>query len=323
MFFVTACGGAAGSGVVVGKVGEKLDGRAQAVPHGGEVCLMQEALSDKPPASDKPMSEACTKAFKNDQLWRRAMVVLGAYGETLETVAQGDGDEMSGQVEAALAGVSGPDWIQVDASEKPAADAVAQLASHMGASAPKDDLDKFVKDAAPHVTTVCDGLNAYLGAQAKSLGELHADAEKKRSSKSDRRCGQIEGKNFCVGDSALDRVAYSSTYGQLIFMEANHADARDDVAGFCAAHKKLEEAATNGTIGKDETYAAIVEAIKSARGSSGTASTTATPDATTPAPGTPASGAPGPGTPPPAAPAAPPAKPEPAKPEPAGPSAKK
>jgi len=280
----SGCGGAVAPAVAVGKVGENLHGRAQVAPHGGEVCLLQEALSDKPQSGERPMSDACAKAFKSDRLWRGALLVLGAYGETLETIAEGDGEETTGQLEAALTGISGPGWIQ--AEETAAADAVGQLAAQMSANAPKDKLEKFIQDAAPHVKTICDGLGAYLDAQAKGLTDVEKEAEKKRTSKTDRRCGSIDNKSVCVSDSALDRLVYGNAYGQVAIMAANHADARDDVAGFCAAHKKLEEAAASGTLGKDETYAGIVDAIKSARGSSGNAPEPAkkTDGAETPAP---------------------------------------
>jgi hypothetical protein len=36
------------------------------------------------------------------------------------------------------------------------------------------------------------------------------------------------------------------------------------VAGFCAAHRKLESAAAEGNLGKDTTYADVIAAIKDA-----------------------------------------------------------
>src|SRR5690349_20633945 len=94
-----ACGGSVASGVALGKVGRGLGEHASSAPQGGGLCLVQEALGA--PGPEKPMSEACTKALKSDQLWRRSMLALAAYGDTLETVASGDADDTTGQVEAA------------------------------------------------------------------------------------------------------------------------------------------------------------------------------------------------------------------------------
>jgi hypothetical protein len=261
-----ACGGAVTSGSAVGKAGTGVSGHAHAVPQGAEVCALKEAMAAQAGGAEKSLHDSCSKQLKSDQLWRRSMVVLGAYGETLDAIASDEGAETAGQVEAAGTGVKGSDWIAVeDGPEKAAREAVAQLVNQMSTSSAKGDLDKTIKDAAPHVNTICDGLVAYLEAQARSLGEVHKEAEKKRVSKSDRRCGSIDNKPLCVSDSATDRVVYAHTFGQLALLEANHLEARDAVAGFCAAHKKLEEAAAKGATSDESTHAAVVDAVKSSR----------------------------------------------------------
>jgi len=257
-----ACGGPVASGVAVGKVGHGLSGRAAMVPQGAEVCAMQEALS-APIGSEKPIGEGCTKSMKNDLLWRRSLVVLGAYGQTLESIAGGNADT-SGRLEAASTGVRGADWIDVDGGpEQAARGAVAQLVNLMANG--KGDLGGTVKDAAPHVKTLCDGLTAYLEAQAKGFADVQKDAEKKRAMRGDRRCGTLGGQSVCVGESPVDRMVYANIYGQAALLEQSHLDARDNVAGFCAAHRKAEEAAADGRLGKDQTFADIVEAVKAAQ----------------------------------------------------------
>ena len=61
----------------------------------------------------------------------------------------------------------------------------------------------------------------------------------------------------------VDRMVYASAFGQIATLESAHLEAHDAVAGFCAAHLKLEAAATAGTLSKDQTYADVVEAVKS------------------------------------------------------------
>jgi hypothetical protein len=261
-----ACGGAVGSGAAVGKVGRGLSAHAQAVPQGAEVCAAKEALATPPGAAEKPRSEACIKAQKSDELWRRSIIVLAAYGDMLETLASGESTDSAGQLEAAQTGVRGADWIDVeDGPEKAARTAVAQLVEQMSTSSSEGDLEKALKDAGPHVKTICDGLVPYLDAQARGLADIQAEAEKKRMSKSDRRCGSLDNRSICVSDSAADQVVYANAIGSLAALERSHADAHDAVAGFCAAHKKLEEAAADGRLSKSETYAGIVDAVKSSR----------------------------------------------------------
>ena len=254
------------SGAAVGRVGEELSGHAQSVPRGGEVCALKDALAAQPGAAEKPVTESCSKQITNDQLWRRSMVVLGAYGETIDTIASGNGSETTGRLEAARTGIQGKDWIQVDgATEQAARDAAAQLVQQMSATGEKDDLEKAITDAAPHVKTLCDGLNGYLEEQARGLNEVHTELDKRRAARTDRRCTSVDGKTICVGDSASDRVVFAHAAGQLSVLELNHLEAQDAVTGFCTGHKKLEEAAKNGTLSSDETYAAVVDAVKASR----------------------------------------------------------
>jgi len=266
LFMLPACGGAAKPAIAVGEVGGDLSARAQTVPQGAQVCALQEALSAPPTGTDKPTSESCGKALKSDQLWRRSMIVLGAYGDTLEIVASGEGHDNAGQLAAARTGIRGPDWIDVeDGKEKAARAAAAEIVNQLATNPSKGDLGKMVKDAAPHVKIVCEGLVAYLEAQGKSLADIQKDIEKKRSAKSDRRCGSLQSQSICVGESVIDRVVYANMFGQAAVLEAGHLDAHDAVAGFCAAHGKLQEAAEKGDLSSDKTYGEVVDAVKAAR----------------------------------------------------------
>ncbi len=255
------CGGAVQSGVAVGRVGRGLGTHARTAPQGAEVCALQESLAAQP-GTEKPLSDACGKAARSDVLWRRSMGVLAAYGQTLETLASGSGGDSAGRVEAALTGVSGSDWIQVDgAAEQAARDAAAALVKQMSEGSAGGDLGRAIKDAAPHVKAICEGLVSALEADAKGFADVEKEAEKKRASRGDRRCGSVSGANVCVGESPIDRMVYGSVFAQAGLMEATHLETRDAVAGFCAAHRKVEAAAADGNLGKDKTYVDVIEAV--------------------------------------------------------------
>jgi hypothetical protein len=259
-----ACGGAVQSGVALGKVAQTVENRAASAPQGAEVCGLRDALN-APPGSEKPASETCGKAAKSDDLWRKTMMVIGAYGETLASLSAGGGDN-SGKIEAALTGVSGNDWATPDGpAEAAARDAATQLSNQLSTNAAGGDLGKAITNAAPHVKTICDGLVGYLETQAKSLGDIQKDTDKKRTQKQDRRCGSLDSRSICVGESVLDRMVYADVFAQASLLEHKHKEARDAVAGFCAAHKKLEAAAADGRLKSDETYQSVVDAVKSAR----------------------------------------------------------
>ena len=261
-----ACGGAVMSGVAVGRVGHGLAAHTDTIPQGVEVCGLKEALASSGSGSDKPLSDACGKAAKKDRLWRGALTALAAYGETLETLASGGNADSAGQIEAARTGIRGSDWIDVDGGDETAArDAAAALVHQMETSSAKGDLARAVKDAAPHVKAICDGLTAYLDAQARALGDVEKEAEHKRASRGDRRCGLLDTRTVCVSESVIDRMLYANVYAEATLLDARHAEARDGVAGFCAAHRKLEEAASAGTLSKDKTFSEIVEAVRVAR----------------------------------------------------------
>jgi hypothetical protein len=253
-----------GSGVAVASIGRGLSTHAHAVPQGAEACALHEAIAARTPGTpEKPVSETCGKAANSDLLWRRALIVLAAYSQKLEAVASGASPETSGQLEAALTGVRGDSWIDAESGQETAArDAVAKLVNQMATKSDKADLDKTVTDAAPHVKTLCTGLGAYLDEQVKKFDEVGTELEKKRSAKTDRRCATFDSRTICVSESVLDRIVYASSFGGLAMQKANHLDARDNVAMFCAAHAKLEAAAGSGTTGKDETYVTIVDAVK-------------------------------------------------------------
>lgn len=260
------CAGAVTSGSAVGRIGQDLSGHAHQVPRGGDVCAAKEGLAAQPGGPEKPIGETCAKPATSDALWRRSLGVLAAYGQTLDAIAQGGDGAAAGQVQAARTGIQGEDWIQVDEpGEVAARKAAAQLVTQLQTKEGKDDLEKTIGDAAPHVRTICDGLVPYLEAQATALGEIPRELEKKRANRSDRRCTTLDGKSVCVSDSASDRVVQAIVMGQLIGLESAHLDARDAVAGFCAAHGKLAEAAGAGALGDEKTDGAIADAVRSAR----------------------------------------------------------
>jgi hypothetical protein len=207
------------------------------------------------------MSDTCSKAMKNDMLWRRAMLVLSLYGERLETVASGGEVDTSGKIQAAMSGISGADWS--DADDQASRDAVTNLVSQMGATPEgKADLGKIVQDAAPSVRVLCDSLGSTLDKQAQDLATLQKDWDKKRMSRTARRCGMLEKQTVCVGDSVVDRMVYAGVYGQVVALESSTLEARDGVARFCAAHDKLVLAAGNGSLAKKQTYFDVADAVR-------------------------------------------------------------
>lgn len=265
---LAACGGSNTSGMAVGRVGDELRGYAINVPQGGEVCLIQDALQAQPGQPEKPMSDACTKALHNDRAWRRAFITLAAYGEMLDELASGEGDKKkAGKLQAAEAGVDSADFSGIDGADVTSArDAMQGLSKLMSSNDAEGDLGKIIKAAAPHVHVLCDGLGPYLDKQAKGFHDVQADLQKKREAKTDLRCGSVDGKNVCVGESTLDKSVYAGTFSQLMVLEDAHRDAGQALNGFCAAHKKLEGAADAGNLDSDETYDAVVDAVKSAHG---------------------------------------------------------
>ena len=266
---LSACGGAVQSGVAVGRVGRGLSAHARTAPQGAEVCALSESLTALP-GTEKSMSDACGKAARSDLLWRRSMAVLSAYGQTLETLASGSGGDNAGRVEAALTGVTSADALAADgAAEQAARDASVALVQQMSTASAGGDLSRAIKDAAPHVKAICEGLTAYLDTTAKGFSDVQKEAEKKRASHQDRRCGSVSGTNFCVGESPVDRMVYGNVFAQAGLLESTHGETRDAVAGFCAAHRKAEQAAADGNLGKDKTYADIVAAVKSAQRAQG------------------------------------------------------
>ena len=78
-------------------------------------------------------------------------------------------------------------------------------------------------------------------------------------------CGGLEGRTVCVSDSRADQIVYADAMASLAALQRSHEEARNAVAGFCAAHKKLEAAAAEGDLSNDDTYAKVVDAVKSAR----------------------------------------------------------
>lgn len=259
-----ACGGAAATGAAAGKIGRDLSTRSEAVPQGAEVCALKNALAAPTGAPEKPMDDLCGKARKSDQVWQGSMAALGAYADTLDALASGGEGEKSGPLEAAMTGLTGDSMETDDPKEKGAREAALTLVSQLAKNNSEGSLDKAVKDAAPHVKTICAGLVPYLEEQVKTLADVQKDLDKKRVARADRRCGQLDSRSICVSESVVDRVVYANAYGHLASLEAAHDEARRAATGFCAAHTKLEEAAQSGDLGSDQTYFNIVDAVKNA-----------------------------------------------------------
>jgi hypothetical protein len=200
----------------------------------------------------------------NDHVWRRALISLAAYSSKLDALAHGTNRETAGQLEAAMTGVNDSNWISVDgAQEQAAKDAIAQLVTQLKTNTSKGDLAQTIKESAPQVKTLCDGLSGYLDAQVKAISDIQSDVEKKRAARGDRRCGTVDNKSVCVSESVLDRMVYANLFGDLTSLENSHLDARDNVATFCAAHRKLEEAANGGHLSASKTYQEILTAVQS------------------------------------------------------------
>ena len=258
----SACGApAVRSGMGVGSVGRGLSLYAATAPQAAQTCLWQDSLGPQPVGLEKSMGETCSKAFKSDALWRRAILVMSLYGERIEAVASGAEVDTSGKLEAAQSGIAGADWS--DADDQAARDAVTALVNQMSAATDsRTDLSKIVQDAGPPIKTLCDGLATYLDSQSQNLSTIRKDVDKKRMSRAIRRCGMLEKQTVCVADSVVDRMVYADVYGQVVALENGTLEARDGVARFCAAHEKLVAAAASGQLSKKQTYFDVVEAVK-------------------------------------------------------------
>lgn len=260
---VSACGASVvRSGAGVGAVGRGLALHASDAPQAAQTCFWQDSLGPQPVGAEKSMVDTCSKALKSDALWRRAILVMSLYGERLEAVASGADVDVTGKLEASLSGINGADWS--DADDQTARDAVTTLVNQMNANTDnRTDLSKLVQDAAPPVKTLCDGVGKYLDTQSQNLATIHKDIDKKRMSKSIRRCGMLEKQTVCVADSVVDRMVYADAFGQVISLENKTLEARDQISRFCAAHDKLASAAANGQLSKKQTYFDVVEAARS------------------------------------------------------------
>lgn len=268
----TACGGSPPPAAAVGQVGGSLSSHTHSVPAGAEVCAMKEALAEAPKPNDA-MAKTCDDAKKRDALWRGTMLVLAAYGESLGAVAAGGDEATTGQLEAALTGVEGTGWADAkEAKETAARDAASELVTQMSTDWKEGGFEARVKAAAPHVKAICEGLEPYLDEQTKELGAIQTDVEAKKKTPLARRCAMLNNAPVCVSDSMADRMVYASAFGRLATLEASHRTASRAVAGFCAAHEKLEAAAEAGKAEDEATYKEVVQAVRDAVAGVGAAS---------------------------------------------------
>lgn len=253
-------GGAPPPAAAVGQLGGDLSARAHAVPQGAELCALSEAVDKPPGKAGASVTEPCADEVESDELWRRSLVVLSAYGAHLEALAKDEDPEISGRLRAALTGIRGPNWIDVEDNEQKAArTAAADLVRQLDEATSDSDLEGTVQAAAPHVEKVCDGLIAYLAAQTASAAELRAELLAKEKAPASRRCAMVDNRPICMADNVVDHLVYASEFGRLASLEAGHRDAGNAVAAFCAAHAKLDEAAAAGTLSDDTTRAVIDE----------------------------------------------------------------
>jgi hypothetical protein len=137
---------------------------------------------------------------------------------------------------------------------------VTQLVSQMGQN-PKADLATVVTNAAPPVKTLCDGLGAHLEALSRDIAATQADIEKKRTGHGNFRCGSLDKRPICVSESVVDRMVYAEVLGNLDVMQSTHLQARDALARFCAAHRKLEESAAAGNLKNSKAYFDVIDAV--------------------------------------------------------------
>jgi hypothetical protein len=203
--------------MAVGKVGQGLTSFASDVPQGMTVCAYKRALDDPRGKEKESALEACKAEGKSDELWRRAMGVLAAYGDNI---------------------------------------------SEIGAREGKTDLREAVKIAAPHVKTICTGLDAYLERQKRDLADLQKKVEEARVAPTSRRCAMLDNRSICVSDSASDALGYADALTQVTLLESRHAQAQTSMKAFCAAHATLAQAAEDGNLKDDKTYDAIVDAVR-------------------------------------------------------------
>ncbi len=249
----------------VGKVGSGLSAYTADVPQGAVLCAYQHAIDDPRGKQRTPFAEACEEQLRSDELWRRAMGVVAAYGQNIGEMASGTDPATSGRLEAAMSGVQGPEWIEVGGDEKAARNAVAKIVEQLRARNDKTDLEEAIKIAAPHVKTICTGVTAYLERQKRDAAKLHGEVEKGRTSPTTRRCAMLDNRSICVSDSLSDGLGYANTLGHLSMLEMRHAEAQRSMKAFCAAHAKLAGAAEQGKADDEETYQSIVDAVGTAK----------------------------------------------------------
>lgn len=262
-----ACGkGALGTGSAAGTLGRDLAQRSQAVPRAADVCAMQRALAGPAGAPEKPLAELCASEATSDELWRRAMLVLGAHAERLDAEGRRVDRATAGPLAAALTGVTSPTWIEVeDPAELDARAAVAELVEQLENAEAEKDLDRTVKAAAPQVAALCSGLDPFFDAQLATLETLRKAVEKRQVTRADRRCGLLEGKSLCVGESSLDRFSQGAVHGEIARLMRDYVEAKNALARYCVAHAKLAEAAEKGKTKSGDTAKSLVTAVKGAK----------------------------------------------------------
>lgn len=246
-----------------GRAGGSLSAQAVAVPKGALLCRLEGALKD-PHGAPPSKEDRCAQAETSDELWRQSLVVLSAYGDSLDSLALGAKPEASGALQAELTGVRDADFIVVeDSKEKAARHAAVELVRRMRERTHKTKLEEAVKAASPDVAVLCEGLDNYLAAQVETSSRLLEEVNEKRKAQGSRRCAMLEGRAICVGSSLEDRLDSAAFEANLTAMTRDHRAARDAVAGFCAAHEALAKDASDGGIDAD-TYHRVVTAVRDA-----------------------------------------------------------
>lgn len=248
--------------VAVGNLGSGLATQADAVPQGAAVCAYRRALEDPRSKDTASLRDACKDAINSDELWSRAMIVLGAYADNLSELGSRTDPETTGHIAAHMSGVKGANWIEVGGDEKAARDAVTKLVEQLAAREEKTDLQEAVKLAAPQVKTICTGIDAYFEKQKRELQDLQQKLEEARKSPTTRRCTLVDGRSFCVADSVVDAVSYADALAYMAVLQRQHERASRSTKGFCVGHAKLAEAAERGDAVDEKTYGEVLEAVR-------------------------------------------------------------
>jgi phosphoheptose isomerase len=246
----------------VGRVGVGLAEHSMTAPRAGDLCVIEKALEAVAGQFQEPPTTTCAKERTEDELWRRSLRVLGAYGDDLEAIALGAKPERSGKLQAERTMIEDSQWIEVEGdSQQSVRAAAADLVEVMRSHEERESLENIVEEAAPHVKTLCEELDAHLATQTARAHSLLEKVETEYASARTARCTQLNGTSVCVARSSADSVAHANTVALLTNIETHHRETRDTLSGFCAAHDTLTSIAADGRFARDASYDRIVQSM--------------------------------------------------------------